>query len=567
MSTQSAARSARRNTQAWQALARHHQEQMADVHLKDLFAEDAAQGRDRVATFTRSAAGLRLDLSKQRLKGETLELLLDLARETGVEQGIKRLLAGEHVNRSEDRPALHAALRLPRSASLEVNGEDIVPAIHESLEHLAEMVDTFHSGQWRGATGKPITDVVNLGVGGSDLGPLMVSSALSDCRPKDIHEIGVHFASTMDGSQLADYLESFSPETTLFILSSKSFSTIDTLSNARTARDWLKSRLDPEGRLEALINRQHFIGASAKPEKMTEWGIAPEHQLLFWDWVGGRYSLWGTIGLPIALNVGMDNFRRLLAGAHELDEHFRTAPLEDNLPVLLALAGIWNNNFLDIRAHSILPYDGRLEYFASYLEQLEMESNGKSVTNDGEMIDYSTCPVLWGQLGPNAQHAFYQLLHQGTQAVECDFIAPMCRYDHVEDAETRAHLKAQHRLTLANCFAQSRVLMLGDDAIPGDEAQPNHKRYRGNQPSTTLLLETLTPETLGALIALYEQKVFVQATIWDINPFDQWGVELGKQIATATEATMTTGEGFETLDASSRALIEAVWAAQDQDPR
>ncbi|MDR5904258.1 glucose-6-phosphate isomerase [Franzmannia qiaohouensis] len=551
---------------AWQALERHAG-QMRDVHLRELFA---TQGR--FARFSREAAGLMLDLSKQRWSDETFALLLALAREAEVPQAITRLLDGERVNRSEDRPALHTALRLPESARLEVEGEDLVPAVHATLEQMQRMVDKLHAGQWRGATGKAISDVVNLGVGGSDLGPLMVTHALADYRPEGVHEVQVHFASTMDGSQLADYLSRLNPETTLFVLSSKSFTTIDTLSNARTARDWLYARLvcsrsdagnGAAAEIDrALVMRQHFIGVSASPDKMSEWGIAAANQLEFWEWVGGRYSLWGAIGLPIALVVGMDNFRALLDGAHAMDRHFREAPLEDNLPVLLGLAGIWNVNFLDIRAHSILPYDGRLEYFAAYLEQLEMESNGKSVTNDGQVTPYSTCPVLWGQLGPNAQHAFYQLLHQGTQPVECDFIAPMRRYDRVEDDATRAHLKAQHRLTLANCFAQSRLLMLGDDAIDEDGPRPSHKRYRGNQPSTTLLLERLSPATLGALIALYEHKVFVQATIWGINPFDQWGVELGKQIAGETEQILSSHAGLERMDDSSRGLIEALWAAE-----
>ncbi|SFH21946.1 glucose-6-phosphate isomerase [Modicisalibacter xianhensis] len=540
--------------QAWRALSQHA-DAMREVHLKDLFQE-----RDgRHERYTRRAAGMMLDLSKQRWREETLDMLLDLARAADVPAAIGRLLSGERVNRSEDRPALHTALRLPADARLEVDGEDVVPGVHRTLDHMATMVAKFHAGQWRGATGRAITDVVNLGVGGSDLGPLMVTHALADYRPRDMHPVEVHFASTMDGSQLADYLTRLNPETTLFVISSKSFTTIDTLSNARTARDWLFSHLADGDDVDGLVMRQHFIGVSASPEKMSEWGIADNNQLEFWEWVGGRYSLWGAIGLPIALAVGMENFQALLAGAHAMDRHFATAELADNLPVLLALAGIWNVNFLDIRAHSILPYDGRLEYFASYLEQLEMESNGKSVTNDGRSIDYSTCPVLWGQLGPNAQHAFYQLLHQGTQPVECDFIAPIRRYDRVEDEATRKHLKAQHRLTLANCFAQSRVLMLGDDAIEDDGPRPSHKRYRGNQPSTTLLLDRLTPETLGALVALYEHKVFVQATIWDINPFDQWGVELGKKIATQTEQILTTHEGVESLDDSSRGLIETVW--------
>ncbi|WP_148254558.1 glucose-6-phosphate isomerase [Aidingimonas lacisalsi] len=544
---------------AWQALEAHA-ESMRSAHLRDLFAAST----DRFADFSRHTAGLTLDLSKQRWQPETVSLLLDLAREADVPGAIERLLNGERVNRSEDRPALHTALRLPQNASLIVDGGDVVPGVHRELSRMEAMVDKLHAGQWRGATGHAIRDVVNLGVGGSDLGPLMVTHALADYRPPEAQRIRVHFASTMDGSQLADYLSRFQPETTLFILSSKSFTTIDTLSNARTARDWLLSRLVGTGHgvQRDLVMRQHFIGVSASPDKMNEWEIAPANQLEFWDWVGGRYSLWGAIGLPIALITGMANFRALLAGAHAMDRHFQDAPLTDNLPVLLALAGIWNVNFLDIRAHSILPYDGRLAYFASYLEQLEMESNGKSVTHEGKVTSYSTCPVLWGQLGPNAQHAFYQLLHQGTQAVACDFIAPLKRYDDVADTATREHLIEQHRLTLANCFAQSRVLMLGDDAIKAPGVRPSHKRYRGNQPSTTVLLDRLTPDTLGALIALYEHKVFVQATIWDINPFDQWGVELGKQIAGETEQVLTSGDGLEAMDASSRGLIDALWAAE-----
>ena len=540
---------------AWQTL-KHHAETLQHVHLKTLFGTEPS----RWESFTRQVAGLTLDLSKQRWDDDTLEHLFTLASEAGVPSAIEALLSGKRVNVSENRPALHTALRLPADATLEVEGEDIVAAVHESLAQMERLVSRLHAGQWRGATGKPIRHVVNLGVGGSDLGPLMVTHALADFRPKDIHPVEVHFASTMDGSQLADYLSRLNPETTIFVLSSKSFTTIDTLSNANTAREWLLSRLTQHGATPIsaeLVVRQHFIGVSASPEKMTEWGIADDHQLTFWEWVGGRYSLWGTIGLPIALVVGMANFREFLAGAHAMDRHFAEAEMAENLPVLLALAGIWNVNFLDIRAHSILPYDGRLEYFAAYLEQLEMESNGKSVTRQGQPINYSTCPVLWGQLGPNAQHAFYQLLHQGTQPVVCDFIAPLKRYDEVEDPDTRRHLKTQHRLALANCFAQSRVLMLGDDALEDDGP-------RGNQPSTTVLLDQLTPATLGSLIALYEHKVFVQAVIWDINPFDQWGVELGKQIATDTQKIIDHEGDLSRMDASSKGLIEAFWAAEQE---
>ena len=543
-----------RETQAWKALEQQLEGGMREVHLKTLF-----QQSPRFETFYLEAAGIQMDLSKQRWTTEVREQLLSLAREAGVPEAVQRLLSGERVNHTEDRPALHTALRLPRDARLEVEGVDVVGEVHATLDKMETLVNKLLNGQWRGATGKPITDVVNLGVGGSDLGPLMVTSALTDFEPDDVFEVSTHFASTMDGSQLADFLSWLNPETTLFILSSKSFGTIDTLSNASTALDWIATRLGGD---EALIKRFHFVGVSTKPDKMTEWGIDPANQLLFWDWVGGRYSLWSAIGLPIAIRVGMDNFRQLLAGAHAMDEHFRTADLAENLPVQLGLIGIWNVNFLDIRSHAVLPYDGRLKHLPGYFQQLEMESNGKSVTNKDDVVDYSTCPVIWGEIGPNGQHAFYQLLHQGTQPVACDFIAPVNRYNDVEDERFRDDLMAQHRLALANCFAQSRVLMLGDDAVKSESTPPSYKRYRGNQPSSTLMFDSLNPATLGALIALYEHKVFVQGVIWDIDSFDQWGVELGKKIATETEEIIATQNGLETLDDSSRGLIQAIWKGQ-----
>ncbi|OLO04445.1 glucose-6-phosphate isomerase [Salinicola socius] len=543
-----------RETQAWKALEQQLEGGMRDVHLKTLF-----QQSPRFETFYLEAAGIQMDLSKQRWTTEVREQLFSLAREADVPAAIQRLLSGERVNRTEDRPALHTALRLPRDAQLDVEGVDVVSEVHATLDKMETLVNKLLNGQWRGATGKPITDVVNLGVGGSDLGPLMVTSALTDFEPDDVFEVSTHFASTMDGSQLADFLSWLNPETTMFILSSKSFGTIDTLSNASTALDWIATRLGVD---EALIKRFHFVGVSTKPEKMTEWGIDPGNQLLFWDWVGGRYSLWSAIGLPIAIRVGMENFRQLLAGAHAMDEHFRTADLAENLPVQLGLIGIWNANFLDIRSHAVLPYDGRLKHLPGYFQQLEMESNGKSVTNDDTVVDYSTCPVIWGEIGPNGQHAFYQLLHQGTQPVACDFIAPVNRYNDVEDERFRDDLMAQHRLALANCFAQSRVLMLGDDAVKSEETPPSYMRYRGNQPSSTLMFDSLNPATLGALIALYEHKVFVQGVIWDIDSFDQWGVELGKKIATETEEIIATQNGLDSLDDSSRGLIEAIWKGQ-----
>ncbi len=515
---------------SWYALEQEAK-QTGNRHLRDM-----SNNEQRFKELSRHFDGLLLDLSKQRLEPLTLQLLLQLAEECQLGTKIHDLLSGQPVNNSENRPALHTALRLPAGEELWVEGVDVNLSIQASLEKMQQLVEKIHAGQWRGITGLPITDVVNLGVGGSDLGPLMVCHALADFQPKNITPVNIHFASTIDGSQLAERLKQLNPATTLFIFSSKSFSTIDTLSNANTARHWLIDKLGDE----KLILKQHFIGVSGSVEKMTQWGIAQENQLLFWDWVGGRYSLWSAIGLPIALQIGMQGFRQLLAGAHALDKHFATSPLTDNLPVLLALSGIWNINFLNIRAHAILPYDGRLKYFPDYLTQLEMESNGKSTTREGEPVDYATCPVLWGELGPNAQHAFYQLLHQGTEAVNCDFIAPVHRYEEIEDPETKRQFQDQHRLSLANCLAQSRLLMLGDAAVPkldADQPMP-HMLYRGNQPSTTLMINELTPYSLGQLIALYEHKVFVQAAIWNINPFDQWGVELGKKIALATEQAL-----------------------------
>lgn len=541
-------------TSAWQALKAHAEQGMRDVHIKSLFAEGA-----RFDEFSRKGAGLLLDFSKQRVSKETVDLLLALAREAGVEQAIAQLMRGDRINTTEDRSALHTALRLPADDELQVGDQNVVADVHAALADMERLVKSLHNGEWKGVTGKPITDVVNLGVGGSDLGPLMVSTALEGFEPADVKHINIHFASTIDGTQLADILPTLNPETTLFVYSSKSFGTIDTKANADTALVWLG---EGTGKTEKEIKAQHFIGVSTQTAKMDEWGFAPAHQLKFWDWVGGRYSLWSAIGFAIALKIGMENFRRLLSGAHAMDEHFRHTPLENNLPVLFGLLGIWNTDFLDIRSLAVLPYDGRLRYLPGYFQQLEMESNGKSVTNDGKVVDYSTCPVLWGEVGPNGQHAFYQLLHQGTQSVACDFIAPINRYDEIEDEGLRESFKTQHRLALANCFAQSRVLMLGNDAIRDQGDTPYYKRYAGNQPSSTILVDRIAPETLGALIALYEHKVFVQGVIWNINSFDQWGVELGKKIALEADGILSSGKGVDSLDDSSNHLIQAVLAGQ-----
>ena len=534
---------------AWKSLEQHASEVSA-THLADLFADDPSRFDD----FHRRCGPLLFDFSKERVTRESIERLCRLADGCGLADWQQRLFSGQDLNSSEGRAAMHWALRLPPGSTCTIDGEDIAAQVHGELDRMAAVVEKIHAGQWRGATGEPITDVVNIGVGGSDLGPLMVSQALADFKTDTARPLRVHFASTMDGSQLAPLLPTLNPGCTLFIISSKSFSTVDTLTNAHTARQWLQRQL---GALPGLLSC-HFIGVSVNAERMTEWGIAPENQLRLWDWVGGRFSLWSTIGLPIALTVGMEQFRTLLAGAHRMDQHFQQTPWADNLPVLMALIGIWNGNLLDINAHAILPYDGRLKHLPAYLEQLEMESNGKRVTRAGELVVRKTCPVIWGGVGPNAQHAFYQLLHQGTQAVTCDFILPARRYHEPIHTDAMADLAEQHRLAIANCLAQSRLLALGDAALPDAESLPLYKRYHGNQPSSTLILDELSPYSLGALIAMYEHKVFVQSVLWGINPFDQWGVEMGKQIATGLLAIPSGGETSENLDSSTIGLLKAV---------
>ena len=506
---------------------------------------------DRAVSCTLQGPYLQLDYSKQRVTPEIISSLAQLADHMSFVAHRERLFSGEMINITEKRAAWHVALRVPPEKQTK-RGQ----CIEEQLQRMTLLVDQIHQGVWRGFSGKRITDVVNLGVGGSDLGPLMVAHALREYTESSARSVNVHFASTIDGSQLFDLLDFLNPETTLFIISSKSFTTIDTLSNARTVRSWLSNVCDDE----ALLLRCHFIGVSASVEKMHDWGIPASNQLYFWDWVGGRFSLWSAIGFPIALALGMTVFRRLLSGAHAMDEHFRTAPMTENIPVMLALLGIWNVNALDIHAHAILPYDGRLKYFPSYLEQLEMESNGKSVSVDGEPLDYATCPVLWDEIGANAQHAFYQLLHQGTQHVSSDFILAARRYENTTQLAHGKALAAQHTLNIANCLAQSRVLALGNEAVtPTDNP---FKRYPGNQPSSTLLLDVLDPESLGALIAAYEHKVFTQAVIWNINPFDQWGVELGKEVALALEPMLSSASatGFATLDSSTQQLAQRISA-------
>ncbi len=532
------------NSPAWKAL-QFHATDLERQHLKDLFLNNP----ERFDQFSFSAAHCLLDLSKQRMSAQTLDLLINLSDQQGLRQKIQAMFDGEIVNPSEDRPALHTALRQPAGETLNVGDQDINAEVHRSLAEMEKLVQQIHNQQWRGFDGSPIKSVVNIGVGGSDLGPLMTCRALGQFAPEHIRSLDIHFVSSMDGSQLARLLNKLNPASTLFIVSSKSFTTIDTLANANTALEWLIHASDVP---QEIITQHHFIGVTASPAKAVEWGIPEQNQLRFWDWTGGRYSMWSVIGMAIALQIGYDNFRRFLNGAWEMDRHFLAAEARSNLPVLLALTEIWNINFLNIHAHAILPYDGRLEYLPAYLEQLEMESNGKSVNLDGEYVAHSTCPILWGEVGPNAQHAFYQLLHQGTEAVMCDFIAPALRYE-----DQSEELQKQHQLALANCLAQSRLLALGDSVLDDAGDAPAHKRYRGNQPSTTIMLDRLTPESFGALIALYEHKVYVQSVIWEINPFDQWGVELGKKVATSLMSSFDN-EIPEDTDSSTEGLIRYV---------
>lgn len=537
-------------TKPWKLL-RKHAVKTGNLHLGDLFDQDP----DRFDNYTLGDEQLLLDFSKQRITRQTTELLCSLARDSDLSAWIEKLFSGDAINTSENRAALHTALRLPPGNELIHQGKDIVEDIQENLARMEEIVNRIHAGQWRGYSGLAVDTIVNIGVGGSDLGPFMACKALSDARVPEASRLKIYFVSSMDGSQIADRLDSFNPATTLFILSSKSFTTIDTLSNANTAMQWLRQA---SGVSDEVLHRRHFIGISASGEKMIDWGIPPNSRLFFWDWIGGRYSMWSAIGLPIALEIGMQGFRQMLAGAHTMDQHFRGTPFEQNLPVMLAMVGIWNVNFLNIRAHAILPYDGRLSHLPAYLEQLEMESNGKSVDRNGNDVDYNTCPILWGEIGPNAQHAFYQLLHQGTESVMCDFVVTARRYHHSGNPE----LQQQHTLTLANCLAQSRILALGDRVIDDDVTAPFFKRYRGNQPSTTILLDELTPYGFGQLIALYEHKVFVQSVIWGINPFDQWGVELGKDMATELLEPLLQQQAHRQFDSSTNGLLAAILEKQ-----
>ncbi|WP_431855553.1 glucose-6-phosphate isomerase [Azospirillum sp.] len=507
---------------AWAALSAHRAA-MAGVHMRDLFANDPG----RFSRFSLEAAGLLFDHSKNRITDETVRLLLDLARQQDVEGWRDRMFAGEKINTTENRAVLHTALRNRSNRPVLVDGKDVMPEVNGVLARMGRFVEAVRNGAWAGYTGQPITDIVNIGIGGSDLGPVMVTEALT---PYLHPNIGVHFVSNVDGTHIMETLEWLDPESTLFVIASKTFTTQETLTNAHTARRWFLETAEDEAHVA-----RHFVAVSTNEAEVRKFGIDPENMFGFWDWVGGRYSLWSAIGLPIALGVGMEAFEELLDGAHAMDEHFRTAPLERNMPVLMAMLGVWYIDFWDARSHAVLPYDQYLHRFPAYLQQLDMESNGKSVDRRGNPVDCATGPVVFGEPGTNGQHAFYQLIHQGTELVPCDFLAPTVTHNPVGD---------HHRILLSNVFAQPEALMRGKTpdevrdemrkkGVPDAEIEDllPHRVFAGNKPSNTILFKKLSPHTLGALVALYEHKVFVQGVVWGINSFDQWGVELGKQLA------------------------------------
>jgi glucose-6-phosphate isomerase len=499
---------------AWKALQEHYQ-QIRTAHLRDLFAQDPQRGQ----RFTCEAEGIYLDYSKNRITDETLRLLLNLAESSGLRERIDAMFRGDKINVTEQRAVLHVALRAPRDATIIVDGQNVVPEVHAVLDKMTDFSNRVRSGEWKGYTGKRIRNVINVGIGGSDLGPVMAYEAL---RYYSDRSMTFRFISNIDGNEFVEATRDLDPAETLFIISSKTFTTLETLTNAHSARNWCVRALGSE---DAVA--KHFVAVSTNEKEVAKFGIDTANMFGFWDWVGGRYSYDSAIGLSLMIAIGPDHFREMLAGFHAIDEHFRTAPFERNLPVLLGLIGIWYNNFFGAETVAILPYDHYLSRFSAYLQQLDMESDGKHVDLEGRTVDYQTGPIIWGQPGTNGQHAFYQLIHQGTKLIPCDFIG-FC--------QPLNPLPPHHDLLMANFFAQTEALAFGktaeevaSDGVPA--FQVPHRTFEGNKPTNTILLEKLTPETLGKLVALYEHKVFVQGTIWHINSFDQWGVELGKVLA------------------------------------
>ena len=503
------------NSPVWKELQAHHAE-VAGLHLREMFAADPKRGE----SLTVEACGLYLDYSKNRVTGRTLELLLALAAERGLRGRIEAMFRGDKINTTEDRAVLHTALRAPRGEKIMVDGEDVVPAVHEVLDKMGAFADRVRSGAWLGHTGRKIRNVINIGIGGSDLGPVMAYEALKFYSDRALH---CQFVSNVDSDDFAEAVCGLDPAETLFVISSKTFTTLETMTNAQTARDWV---LRGMGGDESCVAK-HFVAVSTNAEKVREFGIDTANMFGFWDWVGGRYSMDSAIGLSTMVAIGPDNFRALLAGFHEMDEHFRTAPLGENLPVLMGLLAVWYGDFFDAQTAAVLPYEQYLKRFPAYLQQLTMESNGKSVTLDGRHVDYNTGAIYWGEPGTNGQHSFYQLIHQGTHLIPCDFIG---------FAKTLNPIGRHHDILLANMFAQAEALAFGKTAeqveAEGTRAElVPHRVFEGNRPSNTILAEVIDPQTLGKLVALYEHSVFTQGVIWDINSFDQWGVELGKVLA------------------------------------
>ncbi|MDX2480651.1 MAG: glucose-6-phosphate isomerase [Desulfuromusa sp.] len=531
---------------AWSNLQAHYQDIEA-LHLRDLFAEDT----QRFAKFSFTFDDILFDYSKHRITDTTLKLLTELAEQTGLQEKIASMFSGEKINSTEHRPALHIALRNRSNRPIFVDGQDVMPQVNVVLKKMAGFCRQIRDRRWLGATGQPISDIVNIGIGGSDLGPLMVTEAL---KPYGHEKLNVHFVSNVDATHLAETLRHLNPETTLFLIASKTFTTQETMTNAHSAKQWLLNQINDETAVA-----RHFVAISTNLALVSQFGINPDNMFEFWDWVGGRYSLCSAIGLSIALYVGMDRFEELLAGAHQVDEHFRTAPFNRNIPVLMGLLGIWYNNFFAADSHAILPYDQYLHRFPAYLQQGDMESSGKRVTHSGRQVNYSTGPIIWGEPGTNGQHAFYQLLHQGTKLVPTDFLAPI---------ESQNPLGDHHQILLSNFFAQPEALMKGKTAeearaeLEAEGISQNkieqllpHKIFPGNRPSSSFLFQKLTPRTLGSLIALYEHKIFTQGSIWDINPFDQWGVELGKQLAKKILPELGQEPPADSHDSSTNGLI------------
>ncbi|KAJ3147524.1 hypothetical protein HDU89_005347 [Geranomyces variabilis] len=551
---------------AWKALQQHYDAHGKSFHLRELFAKDPARFDKFHTVFKPDGAShpsLFFDYSKNIITEETLRLLLTLIRDSKVEEWRDRMFRGEKINTTEDRAVLHVALRNQSNTPIKVDGKDVMPDVNRVLAQMKRTSDQIRSGEWKGYSGKRITDVVNIGIGGSDLGPYMVTEAL---KPYGHKELNVHYVSNVDGTHIAETLKKLNPETSLFIIASKTFTTIETITNATTAKTWFL-----ETAKDSAHVAKHFVALSTNAKSVTEFGIAVENMFEFWDWVGGRYSLWSAIGLSIDIYIGHDNFVKLLEGAHAMDKHFQTTPLEENIPVLLAAVGLWYNNFFGAQTHAILPYDQYLHRFPAYMQQGDMESNGKSTTRDNKPItDYQTGPIIWGEPGTNGQHAFYQLIHQGTKLVPADFLAPVHTHNPVAKG-------AQHPILLANFLAQPEALAKGktedevrkelvkaklDESSEAFTIQLAHKQFRGNKPTNSIVYDRLTPFNLGSLIAMYEHKIFVQGIVWNINSFDQWGVELGKQLANAILPELKDDAKVQTHDASTNALINYIKEAR-----